>query len=1097
MNEVTTKDTAINRLNSKLINTVGYMPLRVVLIVPFVSLLIITVGLIGYLSFYNGQQAVNDVTTQLRSEITAQIEQRLKTFLETPHLINQFNNQAILLGLLDINNQAALERYFLEQVQIYNSVSAIYFGNTEGGLVLGERESTDGSLYTITTENFTRGIFNKYAADSQGNHTELMLTFPGFDARTRPWYTGAVEAGQATCTDVYIMFTGQDMVITPSRPVYNQSGDLLGVVAVDIFLSHIRNFLQTLKIGKTGKAFIIERSGLLVASSTDEKPFTPGDGDEEQRRLYAHESSVPLIQATANNLVKQFGDLNAIDSSQQFDFEIDGQRQFAQVVPFQDGRGIDWLIVIAIPESDFMAQINQNTYLTLGFSLFALCGAIGVGYLTANWIAQPILETNIAAKKLADNTGNVEVQSLDSTSYHIGELKELTGSFNHMGQQLQVAFAALSESEQKYRELVERANCLILRIDMQGHITFINEFGLFFLGYTEDELLGRSVIGTIVAQTETAGPDLQEMIANILNSPYRYKRNETENMAKDGRKLWVIWSNEVIYDTGGNPIGLLCIGQDNTAHRQAEQLLKKYNQQLEQQVTERTSELTQTNVALQEQIKERQRTEKALQQAKEKAEAANQAKSVFLANMSHELRTPLNSIIGFSRMIRKAPDTPPSQQESLDIVVHSGEHLLTLIDDVLDLAKIEAGRIVLEPHNVDLGTLIRDVIDMMRNRAEAKRLQLLLDQSSDFPRYIHADAVKLRQIFVNLIDNAIKYTETGGITLRLQTAPDADAQTVRLRCDVEDTGLGMDEQDMERIFEPFEQLGDHVGIKGTGLGLAITRQYIELMGGCLSVDSEPGKGSVFHIDIPVQIVSIKDIELAAPAHGNVVGLEPEQYAADGKSYRILIVEDQAENRLLLRKLLEQVGFDVREALDGAVAITVFQEWQPHFIWMDRHMPVMDGLEATRRIRATAGGKNTIIVALTASVFRDQRNEVLEAGSDDFVHKPFKEEEIFDTMAKHLGARFVYAAYEEPETDETKKADVALRPAALAALPAALREALKEAVAKIDRDMIDELLAEIHTHDVALADGLTRLAADYRYKNILTLIQQAEQEIDNG
>ena len=308
--------------------------------------------------------------------------------------------------------------------------------------------------------------------------------------------------------------------------------------------------------------------------------------------------------------------------------------------------------------------------------------------------------------------------------------------------------------------------------------------------------------------------------------------------------------------------------------------------------------------------KKRKTMVKSLAEAKEKAEAANRANSVFLANMTHELRTPLNAVLGFSQLMQNDSNTTETQRETLQIINRSGEHLLTLINDVLDMSKIEAGRSTLEPEDFDLGGMIRDIIDLMGHRAEAKGLQLILDQSSAFPRYIHADPAKLRQMLINLLGNAVKYTNEGGITLRLG-ATSTDDSKVRLAFEVEDSGIGIAEEDLECIFEPFAQVGEQTDTKGTGLGLAITRQYVELMGGELTVESEPGRGSMFRFEIPVEKVAAEDIKQAEPSRGQVIGLEPGQ-----PTYRILIVEDQLENRLLLKKLLEQVGFEVREALNG-------------------------------------------------------------------------------------------------------------------------------------------------------------------------------------
>ncbi|MFH0976296.1 MAG: ATP-binding protein [Spirochaetota bacterium] len=388
--------------------------------------------------------------------------------------------------------------------------------------------------------------------------------------------------------------------------------------------------------------------------------------------------------------------------------------------------------------------------------------------------------------------------------------------------------------------------------------------------------------------------------------------------------------------------------------------------------------------------------------AQEAAEKANQAKSIFLSNMSHELRTPLNAILGFSALMRDDDNLSEDQCKTLDIINRSGEHLLNLINDVLDMAKIESGNIAVETEPFDLGEMILDIAELMRIRAEEKGLSLLLDQSSEFPRFVRADSAKLRQVLINLIGNAVKFTEEGGILLRLKSRPIDKSNDCLLIIEVEDTGIGIEIKDQKQIFDPFVQLGKQVNQKGTGLGLAITQRHIEMMRGSISVESASGKGSCFHIELPVARAQGNDIR-APKIKRRIIGI-----ASGQPEYRILIVEDRMENWLLLRRLLEGIGFQVRVAENGAAGIETYLLWHPHLIWMDVRMPVMDGLEATQRIRKSEGGNEVKIIALSASVFQEERNRVLSAGMDDFVRKPYRAEEIFDCMTRNLGVNYIYA-----------------------------------------------------------------------------------------
>jgi PAS domain S-box-containing protein len=514
---------------------------------------------------------------------------------------------------------------------------------------------------------------------------------------------------------------------------------------------------------------------------------------------------------------------------------------------------------------------------------------------------------------------------------------------------------------------------------------------------------------------------------------------------------------ERIRDKNGETLCFRGTVHDITELKLAEEELRRYKDQLEETVQQRTTELL---------------------LARDAAQAANKAKSVFLANMSHELRTPLNAILGFSGIMRRDPEASASQRANLDIINRSGEHLLTLINDVLEMAKIEAGRLQLEIAPFDLGNMVRDVVDMMHLRAQEKGLQLLLDQTSEFPRYIKGDEARLRQILVNLVGNAIKFTAQGGVTIRLGTRFNSRQQ---LLIEVEDSGSGISTEDQQRLFEPFVQLAEGLAQRGTGLGLAITRQFVQLMGGTITVESSVGKGSVFRVEFPVELAETEDVLKSQNAnHGEVAGIAPGQ-----PSYRILIAEDQHENQLLLSRLMSDIGLAIKVAENGEQCVKIFQEWHPHLIWMDRRMPVMDGVEATQHIRALPGGDKVKIVAVTASAFKEQQQELFDAGMDDFVRKPYRFEEIYDSLARQLGIKFIY------QSDTAKPAEtVMLSPELIAVLPAALRKELGDALENLDSERITLAIRQIDKIDMQLGRTISRLTDNFDYPAILHALHAA-------
>jgi signal transduction histidine kinase/CheY-like chemotaxis protein len=508
------------------------------------------------------------------------------------------------------------------------------------------------------------------------------------------------------------------------------------------------------------------------------------------------------------------------------------------------------------------------------------------------------------------------------------------------------------------------------------------------------------------------------------------------------------------------------VGQLTTAFNAMIRQLRQSFETLEQRVAERTEDLLLSK-------------EQALD-AQRAAEAANRAKSVFLANMSHELRTPLNAVLGFSQVMKAAVNLTDEQHESLEIITRSGEHLLTLINNVLEISKIESGRVDLEEAPVDLDQLLGEIHSLMAMPAHEKGLEYTLKVSSDLPRHVAVDGGKLRQVLLNLIGNAIKYTEQGSVTLRAQVCRQETAGQARVRFEVVDTGPGIMEAERERIFTSFVQLGDQPPTSsGTGLGLAISKQYVELMGGEIGVAGEPGQGSAFYFEIPVKVLSPEAMP-TPPWHGRVTGL-----AGGQPRHRLLIVEDQPDSRLLLRKLLEPLGFDLREATNGQEAVVLYEEWRPDLIWMDIRMPVMDGLEATRQIKASDAGANTKIVAITAHALEEERAEILAAGCDDFIRKPYRDADIHAALSTHLGVRFVY-----DEEKVTPAKGVSRDTGDLSDLPAEMLKALEQALVRLDIDSVTRVIDAICARHPSQADALAAMAQDLQFGRILRMVRAA-------
>ena len=534
----------------------------------------------------------------------------------------------------------------------------------------------------------------------------------------------------------------------------------------------------------------------------------------------------------------------------------------------------------------------------------------------------------------------------------------------------------------------------------------------------------------------------------------------------DGTEIIVRAGASPVYGHSGQIIAVVVTFHDITEHKLAERELIQYKNHLEELVIARTAEL---NIA------------------KEQAESANIAKSRFLANMSHELRTPLNIIMGFSRVIQRDKSLIMPHRENLNTIVKSGEHLLELINEVLEMSKIETGSIRLSEDEFDLHQLLDLLESMYAFRAKEKGIVLCFESVSEIPRFIRADEMKFRQVFLNLLSNAIKFTSQGHVIVRVGYSE----ENSRLSVEVEDTGAGIAHEEMYLLFQPFGQTeSGRQNPEGTGLGLPISKRYVELMGGEIFAESQPGKGSIFRFHICAKKAENGKIP-EKTRERRVIGLEPGQ-----PFYRLIVAEDNEDSRKLISSLLQTVGFEVFEAKNGQEAIHLWKSVSPHLILMDMRMPVMDGYEAVRIIRSGVWGQGSEesphpspltshpvpIIAVTAYAFEEDRKAVMAAGCNDFIRKPFKETELFEKIAFHLGIRYRYE--EIPLQEKTVRTE--LKPGDLAELPAEWLAVLHDAAKRGKSERILELTAQIRNEHSLIADALTDMVQRWQFKKIADL-----------
>jgi PAS domain S-box-containing protein len=623
----------------------------------------------------------------------------------------------------------------------------------------------------------------------------------------------------------------------------------------------------------------------------------------------------------------------------------------------------------------------------------------------------------------------------------------------------------VGENEARFRAMFENAGIGITMRNPEGYFIKANPAFESIIGYTQEELSQKHFSEVVVKEDAEIEVQLFEKLLKGEQEQFNF---EKRYIRKDGQTIWARAVVTMVYNAKRQPIYAVGLSEDITAQRM-------YTEQL-QRLTE---ELGQSN--------------EELLKAKETAEQANRAKSIFLSTMSHELRTPLNAILGFAQILKKDESIPERQRGFVETMYRSGSHLLDMINDVLDISKIESGRMELLPEDFNLHTMLNDIHNMFNMRAREKELGFSVSYNNQVPEFVHADIRRVRQVLINLLGNSVKFTSSGKISLKVAASSpqvvESGQKLVNLSFIVQDTGRGIPEDQLRTIFEPFRQMKGTYS-EGTGLGLAISRRIANIMGGDIKVESKEGVGSIFRFDVPLDLPE-NEINQNENKKAGISGIK------GAASIKVLVVDDVSSNRIVVRSLLEPIGFTCAEAEDGRSGVTIAEQFQPNIILMDLRMPIMGGQEAVKLLRKNPKTKKIPVIAISASGYEAKRDELLKTGFEGYVSKPFKEQELYDVLAKAGKFEYTYQETVVLNGSQTKENELSLDDLvpAIRTLPQPYNEKLHDAIEVQDLDEIKRLVGEIKSNKLTKTnlDLLSKSAQNGELRVLLKLSEALQKE----
>ncbi|GAB6037895.1 hypothetical protein JCM15519_24540 [Fundidesulfovibrio butyratiphilus] len=949
--------------------------LQLALTLPFMLLVLCCSSVIGWFSFNSGRKAVLDVADQLQAEALHRVEDQLRSSLEIPHQVNACCAQSLKTGVLDLQDARLRGRFFYGVVATHPRIAYAYFGSANGEFE-GAKRLPENGIELVHAGADTGGVLVLHRASALGDPLEPATASTAFDPATSPWYQAAARSVGPAWSPVRHRYDLGDLTITATLRVNDAKGKLAGVFGVDYSLDNLNRALKTFNLGPSGEVYLMERSGQLLATLSGGPQDVLVKREDRLERVTAQDSNLPKVAASSRLLADLPGGLSAIVGERSDTFILNGQRQYLQARPFSDGLGVDWLMVAVVAEKDFLGGIDSNIRQTALLLMAAVLVIVLVGMRIATLLSHPVERMVETANALSHGNWDVDIKAPPTR-----ELGSLALALDSMARQLKDSFERLKDQNaviashnrsleeavarrtaelnllhERLRGMFEAIPGFIHVIDKNFELVDIGDKTLAAINRPREEVLGRKCYEVFHGIDAVCPHCFLADGRNRLDVSVRPSLPEEESLFGCSFMAY----SAPIRGSDGKIWGYIECLMDVSALRA---------------------------------------TEQELMAAKDQALDAVRAKSEFLAKMSHEIRTPMNAMLNMTLLTLDTRLTA-QQREWLSSARRAAEHLKGLIDDILDFSKIEAGRLELSRQVFDLPRLLRSLAVMYADMAKRKGLtfEVLVDVS--LPRAAEGDPKRLRQVLHNLLSNAMKFTEKGGLRLTAtQTSPagtvaDRSYKAFTLSICVKDTGIGIPEELTPAIFGLFEQADSSISRRfgGTGLGLAISRELAQLMGGDITVQSAVGKGSTFCFTAVLETGD--ETLLPAPA-----ARQPSPTAR--QAHDILVVEDNVENQKVALALLTKLGQRATPAMSGRDALELLRARLFDLVLMDVEMPGMDGFETTRRIRRGEAGKEASpvpIVAMTAHVLSGYREKCLVAGMDGYIPKPVEMAQLAELVS---------------------------------------------------------------------------------------------------